>query len=105
MTDLLPSRAGVARSRQLERATRAQEAGELEIFRHHITTRIVAECDRIDSEAVADVAKHALGEEMRVLDWGLAEAGDNFAKRELVGRMVNLQANIDNARIARRFGA
>lgn len=106
MSNLLPSRPGASRpSRQLERATRAQEAGELEIFQHHVVTRVVAECDRIDSEAIADVSKHALGEEMRTLDWGLAAAGDSPAKRELVSRMVSLQSTIDNARIARRFGA
>lgn len=91
-------------SRQLARATRAQEGTELAIFEHQLSARYLAECDRIDSEAIADVTRSALEQELGVLDWGLAEAAGSPAKTELVSRMVGLQSKIDSARIARRFG-
>lgn len=91
-------------SRQLTRAVRAQEQTELAIFEHSLGARFQAECDRIDSAAIADVTRAALEEEMAVLDDCLALAGDSLAKRELVSRMVSLQSKIDGARIARRFG-
>ncbi|HSS34291.1 MAG TPA: hypothetical protein VLL27_13525 [Solirubrobacterales bacterium] len=101
----LPARLdGLRPSRQLTRATAAQERTELAVFEHHLAARYLAEIDRIDSTAIADVAEAALGEEMRVLDWGLSEAGDSVTKAELVSRKVSLQSRINNARIARRFG-
>jgi len=104
MSDLPARLEDLRSSRQLARATVAQERIELAIHQHQLDARRIAECDRIDSEAIADVAKAALEEEMRVLDWGLSQAGDSVTKAELVSRMVSLQSRIDNARIARRFG-
>ena len=91
-------------TRQLDRATRAQEGTELAIFDHHLATEYQAACDRIDSAAIADVTKSALENELAVLDWGLEQAAGSPAKAELVSRMVGLQSKIDSARIARRFG-
>jgi hypothetical protein len=91
-------------SRQVVRATRAQEKTELAVFEHHLTARYQAECDRIDSQAIADVTKSALENELDLLDWALERAGDSPAKRELVSRAVSLQQRIDNTRIARRYG-
>lgn len=88
----------------LVRAARATEKTELAIHSHFLEMEYHRQCDAIDSSAMADVAKTALEEEMRVLDEGLAAAGDSLAKRELVSRMVSLQSKIDGARIARRFG-
>lgn len=101
----LPARLDELRSsRQLTQAVAAQQRTELSIFQHHLDARRLAECDRIDSEAIADVTKAALEQELSVLDWGLSEAAGSAAKAELVSRMVSLQSKIDNARIARRFG-
>jgi len=97
LTDANPSRA-------LARATRDTEQTELSIYRHHLDARYRAECDRIDSQAIADVARSALDTEMDVLDSCMAKAGDSTAKRELVARMVALQSEIDIRRISRRFG-
>lgn len=91
-------------SRALTRAARATERTELAIYEHHLVARHQAECDQIDSRAIADVTETALLEEMRVLDWGLALAGNSPAKKELVARMVARQSNIDIRRIARHFG-
>jgi hypothetical protein len=91
-------------SRALARATRATEQTELSIYKYHLDARRRAECDRIDSQAIADVTRSALEEEMSVLDSCMARAGDSPAKRELVARMVALQSDIDIRRISRRFG-
>lgn len=91
-------------SRQVRRAAQAQEKTELAIYEHHLAARYQVEVDRIDSAAIGDVAKSALEEEMRVLDWGLEQAAGSQAKAELVSRMVSLQSKLDNARIARHFG-
>jgi hypothetical protein len=101
----LPSRwEGVHSSRQLGRAVEAQRHTELAIYEHNLEARYQAECDRIDSQAIADVARTALEEEMAVLDFGLRAAEGSAAKAELVSRMVSLQSKIDAGRIARRFG-
>jgi hypothetical protein len=91
-------------SRQLARAIRAQEQTELAVFEHNLASRYQAECDRIDSQAIADVTRTALEEEMSVLDWGLEQAAGSVAKAELVSRKVAMQSKIDSDRIARRFG-
>lgn len=92
-------------SRQVARAARTQEGTELAIYEHQLGARYLAECDRIDSEAIADVTKGAIEEELSVLDYGLDQAGGSAAKIELVSRLVGIQSRIDAARIARRFGA
>lgn len=104
MPDLPILREGSRASRQLAKATRAQEQTELAVFQHHLEARYLAECDRIDAQAIADVTKGALEEELAVLDWGLAQAAGSPAKAELVARLVGQQSRIDSARIARRFG-
>jgi len=81
------------------------ERTELAVHSHFLQARYLAECDQIDSRAIADVTRCALEEEMAVLDFGLEAAGTSQAKAELVARMVSLQSKIDSARIARRFGA
>jgi hypothetical protein len=95
---------GTAPSRQLVRAAKAQERTELAIYEHNLASRYLAECDRVDSQAIADVTKTALDEEMEVLDWGLQRAGGSAAKAQLVAEKVAMQSRIDSARIARRFG-
>jgi hypothetical protein len=103
MSDLPTPWRGGQPSRQLTKASRAQERTELAVYEHHLQARYLAECERIDSQAIADVTKGALEEELAVLDWGLQQAAGSPAKAELVSRMVSLQSSIDSARIARRF--
>jgi hypothetical protein len=91
-------------SRQLARAAEALRRTELAIFQHGLEARYLAEIDRIDSQAVADVVRAALEEELSVLDWGLERADGSAAKAEIVARKVTIQASIDSTRIVRRFG-
>lgn len=102
----LPARLsdGVRPSRALVRAAKATQRTELEIYEYDLNARRQVECDCIDSQAIADVTRTALEEEMNVLDWGLERAGDSLAKRELVSRMVAQQSRIDIGRIGRHFG-
>jgi hypothetical protein len=92
-------------SRALVRAAKATQRAELAVYEHHLAAHCQVECDRIDSQAIAEVTRTALDEEMNVLDWGLERAGSSRAKKELVSRMVTQQSNIDIRRIARRFGS
>ena len=103
MTDLMPWRGSTA-APDTRRAAVAQSRTELEIFTHHLQARFQAECDRIDSAAIADVTKAAIEEEVAVLDYGLDLAQGSAAKIELVSRLVGVQSRIDTARISRRFG-
>jgi hypothetical protein len=91
--------------RQLARARRAQLSTELAVFRHGLRAQAEAEMDRQDTQAVADASRTALDEELGLLRDGLAQAGQSAAAIELVARKVELLSNIDNRRIARRFGA
>jgi hypothetical protein len=104
MPDLPVPWEGGLSDRQIVRAARATEKTELAIYSHQLEMDYLRECDQIDSAAIADVAKAALVEEMRVLDEGLALAGDSAAKRLLVSRMLEIQSRIDTARISRTFG-
>jgi hypothetical protein len=91
-------------SRQLTQATRAQEQTELEIFRHTLTARFQAECDRADTEALSDVMSAALDEELGLLRYGLDKAAGSAAAAELVSRKVVEFSGLNSRRISRRFG-
>jgi hypothetical protein len=107
MSDNLPARLSAnlpGQSRQIRKAVQAQEQTELAVYEHHLTARYLAEVERIDAEALGDVVKTALDEELSVLDYGLEKAAGSPAKAELVSRLVSLQSKIDSGRIARRFG-
>jgi len=103
---LLPARLDdqSRRSSDVTQAMNAQRQAELAIFRYGLEARYHAECDRIDSQALGDVLRTALDEEMDLLDWGLSRTGGSVAKAELVARKVSLQVDINNRRIAQRFG-
>jgi hypothetical protein len=91
-------------SRELVRATKAQRRTELAIFRHALEARYVTECERLDAQALSDVVRTALEEEISNLDWGLEQAGGSVAKTELVARKSAMQAQINSDRISRHFG-
>ena len=90
--------------RQLQRAARAQQNTELETFQHSLAARFRAECDRIDTYAVADALRTALDEEIDLLAYGMRRAAGSAAKAELVARKAEMLSTINNSRIARRFG-
>lgn len=104
MPDLpVPWESGLT-DRQIVRAARALEKTTEAVYSHQLEMDYLRMCDQIDSATIAEVAKAALEEEMRVLDEGLALAGDSAAKRLLVSRMLEIQSRIDTARISRTFG-
>lgn len=90
--------------RQLTAAVEIQRHTDLAVFEYHQAVRFAAECDRLDSQAISDVVRTALEEELSLLDWGMQEAAGSPAKAELVARKVTMQSKINNARIQRRFG-
>jgi hypothetical protein len=91
-------------SRQLARAVQSQRRTELAVFEYSLEARYVAEVERIDAQALSDVVRCALEEEITNLDWGLEQAAGSPAKSELVARKIAMQSKINSARIARRFG-
>jgi hypothetical protein len=92
-------------SRQVVRAARAQQKTELAIHKHSLKARYEAECERVDAQALSDVVRTALEEEIGNLDWGMELAAGSAAKAELVSRKLTMQAKINSDRIARRFGS
>jgi len=90
--------------RQVKKAIEAQEQTELAVYEHHLAARYLAEVDRIDGEALAEVVKASLDEELSLLDWGLSEAAGSPAKVELVSRKVSLLSDGNSRRIVRHFG-
>ncbi len=93
-----------ARDRQLSRAAAASDRTELAIYEHHLSARYKAECQRIDTEALTDVVRGALQEEVAVLDWGLELANGSPAKAQMVAEKVAMLSQINSDRIAKRFG-
>lgn len=89
--------------RQLSRAVAAKSRTELAIYQHFLDTQYLAACDRIDSEALSDVVRTALNEELTLLDEGMQKAAGSPAKAELVSRKVSMQSALSNRRIERRF--
>jgi hypothetical protein len=89
--------------RQLARAHSAQLSTNLAVFRHGLEASARAEMDAQDSQAIADAARTALDEELALLRDGLNQAGQSAAAVELVSRKVELVANTNDRRLARRF--
>jgi hypothetical protein len=89
---------------QSTQAVRALRKAELVAFRNGLDAAVLAECDRQDSQAVADSCTAALNAELDLLDWGLHRAGNSAAKAELVARKVSRLASLNDSRITRRFG-
>lgn len=103
----LPARlddSGGLSARQVEKARRMQASTELEVFRHTLESRALADIDALDSQALADASRAALDEEIGLMDYGLARAGQSAAKAALVAQHVERLARINNRRITRRFG-
>jgi hypothetical protein len=74
------------------------------VYSHGLAVAVATEIDRQDSFAIGDVLTTALEEEIRLLDHGLALAGNSAAKLELVARKVNLASQLNDSRINRHFG-
>lgn len=90
-------------SRQLVKAARDRANAELAVFNHCLQTVVLSETDRFDSEALADVSRAALDEEMALLDYGLNRAGQSAVKAAIVARHVERLVTINDRRIRERF--
>lgn len=89
--------------RQLSRAAAARSKTELSVYHHFLEVHYLSACDQIDSEALSDVVRTALNEELTLLDEGMQKAAGHAAKAELVSRKVSMQSALNNRRIERRF--
>jgi hypothetical protein len=104
MSNIVPAAKGGLTTSQAIQVGRVQRKAELTVLRHGLQAAVATEIDRLDSHAIADVITTATEEELRFLDYGLALADGSAAKAELVVRKVQLLSQINNSRIARRFG-
>lgn len=89
----------------VQRVAREQRQAGATITRHAIRESMLAEIDRIDSQALGDALKASLDEEVALLDYGQQLAGDNPSAAVLVLRKVQLASAVNNRRIQSRFGA
>lgn len=103
MSDL-PVPWGGGSSLPVAKAARAKERTELAIYDHQLQADYLRECDLIDTAATFEVTKSALESEMRLLDEGIALAGDSEAKRQLLAEKIDLLSRANTARISRTFG-
>lgn len=90
--------------RQVEKARRMQASTELEVFRHALQARALADIDQLDTQAIADATRAALDEEVELFDYGMSRVGQSSAKAALIARHVERLATINDRRITRRFG-
>jgi hypothetical protein len=91
-------------SRQIVKARRIAEDAELETFRYRVRARMLAECDRADSETNRVAYGSALKAELALLADGVREAGGSAAALELVADKVSGARAANNARLFHRFG-
>lgn len=106
MSDLpIPYGDSPGNSRQRAKAAKATEAMTLAIYEDQLAATYQRERERHEGEALADVVRAALGDELDLLDWGLTKAAGSVAKAELVSRKVSLLSSTNTQRIARHFGS
>ena len=91
-------------NRQLARFERAKQAGELEVLHYGLRSAVRTACFQIDEQATADAARFSLDEELNLLAYGSARAGNSQAAIELVARKINTLEYIGNRRLIRTFG-
>jgi hypothetical protein len=89
--------------RQLARASKAVRSTELAVLKHSLKARYQAERSRLDSQALSDVVRCAMEEQVSNLDFGLRLAGGSAARAELVSRLVALHSDIENEHIRRQW--
>ena len=95
---------GESPRRDLARAVRIQSKTELAVFKQACRTRLEAETMRLETQALREVVKTAIEEELDLMDFGLSRAAGSPAKAEIVARKLTLFSNINSDRIVRRFG-
>jgi uncharacterized protein with von Willebrand factor type A (vWA) domain len=105
MSSLLPDiRSSVLPVRQEHRAVRAANRTQMAVFRRSLEAQAKSQIDQIESQALADVLRCSLQEEVGLLDEGRALANGDPAALELLSRKLQMQSRINNRRIERTFG-
>jgi hypothetical protein len=91
-------------ARHVGRAVRAQRDSEMTVYKYGLRAREHAEMSRLDTQALSDVVKCALEEELNLMAWGMSETEGSLARAEVVARKLALFTDINTERIQRRFG-
>lgn len=87
------------------RGRKARNSTSLEVYCHGIGSAGRTQIAQQQLQAVKDVMKMALGNELEFLDEGLESANGSAAKAELVARKVSQFVSLDERIIAQNFGA
>jgi hypothetical protein len=107
MSDLLPDLPfrNESSPRAVRQAAKAEESTALAIHTREMLVLYDREVERLENEALAAGCKDALDADLALLQEGMAAAGDDPARREIVARYVSLQNKVGLSRLSRRYGA
>jgi hypothetical protein len=88
-------------SRGLQRTVRN---AEIELFHRSVELALTVQMEQRSSQAMTQIAMGSLEDELGLLEYGLARAGNSSAALELVARKVDQLSNLNAVRLARAFG-
>lgn len=89
--------------RQARKLQRQEAAAALEVQGHRRNARKLAASAEAHIEALADVNRTAMNEEMDLVDSGIARAAGSQLKSEAVARALQRQASLGDRVIYRAF--
>jgi hypothetical protein len=91
-------------TRQARKLQRQDVAAAVEVQGHRRDARKLAAYAEAHIEALADVNRTAMSEEMDLVDAGLARAAGSQLKAEAVARALQRQGSIADRMVRRTFG-
>jgi hypothetical protein len=91
--------------RQIAKVGRVRRSTEVDIATHELRKYADAAKDAIDSQALGVALEASLDAELSLLDFARFRAGGSPVAAQLAAEKLNLQKNINNRRIARRFSS
>ena len=105
MSSYLPARRDDPQAnRHLAKAARKQRRAEMALFEAGLDVRVEAEIEQIEARALGEVVRTSIDEEVRTLQFGLERGEGSQAVARLVANKVELLSQINDRRIAEKFG-
>lgn len=90
--------------RQARKLQRQDATTAIEVYGHRRDARKLAACAEAEIEALADVNRTAMNEEMDLADAGIARAAGSSLKSKSVARALQRQEAIADRIVRRAFG-
>jgi hypothetical protein len=91
-------------TRQELQVVAARREAENGLIVHTLRAHFDEACAQLDAATVAAASQAALGAELDILNWGIAQSGGSAAAAKLVADRVEQLSRINTQNIARRFG-